>query len=245
MADNKLEIFRKILADADSVNSISSASQYLKRVQGFLSSAFSQEVLFNYEKLTSTGRDIYDKVSAAVGFLEGLYERTYSDLPEVVNLTTEKEIKQRKQLLDIFIVHGRDNEAKEIVARFIHKIGLTPIILHEQPNNGKTIIEKFELFSDVSYAVVLLTPDDLGALTDEKEQLKSRARQNVILELGYFMGKLGRNNVCALVRNNVELPSDYHGILYIEFDSNGAWKTKLAQEFVQAKLEIKLEGLLK
>ncbi len=145
----------------------------------------------------------------------------------------------------VFVVHGHDNEAKESTARFLEKLGLQPIILHEQASSGRTIIEKFETYSgDIAFAVVLLTPDDIGASAANKAQLNPRARQNVIMELGYFMGRLSRVRVCALHKGSVELPSDYQGVLYIEMDAAGSWKTKLAQELVQAKLPIDLNGLL-
>lgn len=144
----------------------------------------------------------------------------------------------------VFIVHGRENETKETVARFVQKMGLKPIILHEQPNTGLTVIEKLETFSKVSFAVILLTPDDVGGLASDKYNLRARARQNVILEMGYFLGKLARNRVCALYKQNIEIPSDYEGVLYIELDEKGGWKTKLAQEFVHAGLSINVSGLL-
>lgn len=144
----------------------------------------------------------------------------------------------------MFIVHGHDNEAKETIARFIEKLGLDPIILHEQPNSGRTIIEKFEMYADVPFALVLLTPDDEGRSKDDKEY-KLRARQNVVLELGYFMGKIGRDRVCALYTEGVEIPSDYQGVLYVKLDQEGAWKNKIATEFVEANLPIKIERLLK
>lgn len=128
----------------------------------------------------------------------------------------------------VFIVHGRDNEKKEVCARALEHMGLNPIILHEQPNNGKTIIEKFEEYSDVGYAVVLMTPDDLGGL--KGEQLKPRARQNVVFELGYFIGKFGRNRVMALVNGELEFPTDISGVLYTALDSQGLWKYALAKE---------------
>jgi len=146
---------------------------------------------------------------------------------------------------EVFVVHGHDGEAKESVARFLEKLGLDVIILHEQPNQGRTIIEKFEISSkNVAFAVVLLTPDDLGYGVDKPEKLEPRARQNVILELGYFLGRLGRTRVCALYKGGVELPSDFQGVVYIELDPAGAWRTKLAQELLGAKITIKLEGLL-
>lgn len=149
---------------------------------------------------------------------------------------TSRDIKQPKTK-DVFIIHGRDDGTKETVARYIEKLGLNPVILHEQPNQGRTIIEKFESnASQVAFALVLLTPDDEGAIAGEKKH-KPRARQNVILELGYFIGKIGRNRVCALRKGNVEIPSDYHGVVYISLD-NAEWKLHLVKELKTAGLEI-------
>jgi predicted nucleotide-binding protein len=92
---------------------------------------------------------------------------------------------------------------------------------------------------------VLLTPDDIGAPATAKDKLAARARQNVILELGYFLGKLTRRRVCALYKAGVEIPSDFQGVLYVELDSGGAWRTKLAQELVEAGFSIDLQALLK
>lgn len=131
---------------------------------------------------------------------------------------------------DIFIIHGRDNGVKDMVARFITTIGLNPIILHELPNQGRTIIEKFERHADVGFAIALLTPDDLGTLYGNKNNLQPRARQNVIFEFGYFMGRLGRNRVCALTKSNIEILSNYAGVLYIPLDVSGAWKINLVRE---------------
>jgi predicted nucleotide-binding protein len=145
----------------------------------------------------------------------------------------------------VFIVHGHDSEAKETTARFVENLGLRAIILHELPDSGQTIIEKFERYSDVAFAIVLLTPDDVGASESSSEKLNPRARQNVILELGYFTAKLGRSRVCALYSGNVELPSDLHGVLYTAIDSEGAWRMKLAQELAEAGMSIDLNRLLK
>ncbi len=145
---------------------------------------------------------------------------------------------------DIFIVHGHDTEAKVSVARFIEKLGLNAKILHEMPNKGRTIIEKFEDYSNVGYAVVLLTPDDLGATKGKEDKLKPRARQNVIFELGYFIGKLGRKRVCVLHKENVEIPSDYTGILYLKMDKEDAWTHKLAREMKEGGIKIDPAKLL-
>ena len=130
---------------------------------------------------------------------------------------------------NIFIVHGHDEGARESVARFITNIGLKPIILHEQANRGRTVIEKVEVHSDVSFAVVLLTPDDLGKAKDSNE-LEPRVRQNVLLELGYFFGRLGRENVCALRKGEVEIPSDFAGVVWENMDSGNGWKLALGRE---------------
>ena len=141
----------------------------------------------------------------------------------------------------VFIVHGHDIAARETMARFIAKLELEPVILHEQPNLGKTIIEKFEANAEVCYAVILLTPDDEGGKKGDND-LKERARQNVILELGYFMGKLGRENVCAIYKDNVEVPSDILGVLYLPLDNSDGWKLKLATEMKAAGLNFDINS---
>lgn len=134
----------------------------------------------------------------------------------------------------VFVIHGRDEGIKSTVARFLEKLGLEAVVLHEQPNAGRTVIEKFEDFARVGFTVVLLTPDDKGGLQNDEGDLKPRARQNVIFELGYFIGKLGRKRVCALVKEGVEWPSDYNGVLYVSLDNLGAWKMELLRELKEA-----------
>lgn len=141
----------------------------------------------------------------------------------------------------VFIVHGRDNEAKQEVARFIEKLGLQSIILHEQASAGMTIIEKIERYSnDADFALVLYTPCDLGRGSHEtKIHPKQRARQNVVFEHGYLMAKLGRENVCALVKGEIETPNDISGVVYVGFDVHGAWKSEVAKELTACGYEIK------
>ncbi|HCY56463.1 MAG TPA: hypothetical protein DF715_13405, partial [Oceanicaulis sp.] len=144
----------------------------------------------------------------------------------------------------VFVVHGHDGESREAVARFLVSIGLDPIILHEQANRGRTVIEKVEANSDVSFAVVLLTPDDLGRATaDGEADLEPRARQNVLLELGYFIAKLGRAHVCALRRGSVVIPSDFAGVVWTEWDEAGAWKVSLARELKASGHDVDLNKL--
>lgn len=144
----------------------------------------------------------------------------------------------------IFIVHGHDDGAKEAVARFISKLDLEPVVLHEQPNRGRTIIEKFEHHSDVAFAVVLFTPDDVGHLAGQAGEAKPRARQNVVLELGFFMSALSRERLCVLYKAGVELPSDYAGILYHQMDDSGAWRFHLAQEIKAAGIDVDLNKVI-
>jgi predicted nucleotide-binding protein len=140
---------------------------------------------------------------------------------------------------DVFIVHGHDDGLKHEAARFVESFGLKATILHEKANEGNTLIEKFEKNSNVRFAIVLLTPDDLGGAVGA-DKYSPRARQNVILELGYFFGKLGRGRVCALYKDAVELPSDMAGIVYVKIDTQGSWKLQLAKEMKNAGLAIDL-----
>ena len=138
----------------------------------------------------------------------------------------------------VFVIHGHDESAREMVARFLERLELDPVILHEQPNEGQTIIEKFEEHADVGFAVVLLTPDDKGKAKDAGPDLRPRARQNVVFEFGYFIGKLGRKKVCALVKSDIERPSDSDGLLYIPLDSNDGWQFRLLRELNAAGLRV-------
>lgn len=132
----------------------------------------------------------------------------------------------------VFIVHGHDDGAREMVARFLERIGLEAIILHEQANQGRTVIEKVVAHGDVGFAVVLLTPDDEGCVKGGTPE--PRPRQNVLLELGYFIGRLGRDKVCALKRGTLEIPSDFAGVVWEQMDNNGGWKQSLARELQAA-----------
>ena len=182
-----------------------------------------------------------DGIGNQITELESLLERLEL-IPEagvVTDVITTSTTKNNSN--SVFIVHGHDEVAKTTVARFIEKLDLKAIILHEQPNKGQTIIEKFESnAANVGFAVVLLTPDDVGTPKDSPNDVKARARQNVILELGYFCGALGRNRVCVLYKEEVEIPSDYLGVVYTPLDSAGGWHLKLAKEMKEAGLDIDL-----
>ena len=130
---------------------------------------------------------------------------------------------------EIFIVHGRDNECKQAVARFVEKLRFEAVMLAEQAGGGLSLMEKLEVSKDVVYAIILLTPDDVGGLRSAEAQ-QPRARQNVIFEFGYFVGRLGRNRVCAIMKEMVEQPSNILGLKYIEFDQAGSWQQSLLRE---------------
>ncbi|WP_052139906.1 TIR domain-containing protein [Janthinobacterium lividum] len=143
----------------------------------------------------------------------------------------------------VFLVHGHNDLIREMTARTVEKLGLTAIILNEQVNRSDTIIEKLERHANVNFAVVLMTADDVGGKKSQTPVLQDRARQNVILELGYFMGKVGRKQVCVLYEKGVEVPSDYYGVVYIEIDDRGAWRYALGKELKEAGLQVDLNKL--
>lgn len=144
----------------------------------------------------------------------------------------------------VFVVHGHDNSRMQALARFLERLGLEAIILHEQPSRGLTILEKLESHGNAAFAVILLTPDDVGSTVKDRDNLQPRARQNVVLELGYFIAKLGRRRTCALVVQGVEVPSDYSGVVYIPIDDAEAWKFHLARELKAAGLPVDINKAL-
>jgi predicted nucleotide-binding protein len=139
----------------------------------------------------------------------------------------------------IFVVHGHDNEMKSAVTQTLKTLELEPIILHETPNSEQTLIEKIADYAHVSFAVVLLSPDDL-AYPKEKtpDEAKYRAEQNVIFELGYFLGRLGTQNVVAIYRKNkdFEIPNQYSGVLWIEYKTG--WYLKLIKELQACNFDV-------
>ncbi|MBA4420215.1 MAG: hypothetical protein C0391_03625 [Anaerolinea sp.] len=152
------------------------------------------------------------------------------------NSLSPKDLKPKQEERDlskVFIVHGHDDGMKNTVARFIESLGMQPIILHEQVSESQTIIEKIERYSEVVYAVVLFSPDD--RLESDSTY---RVRQNVLIELGLFIGKLGRKKICVLKKGELDLPSDLHGLIWIDFDVADGWKHKLTNEINASGLKI-------
>lgn len=162
-------------------------------------------------------------------------EDQVSELPQTSPVTAPSDLKK------VFIVHGRDHGTRDSVARFINDLGLEPVIMQEQPNEGLTIIEKFEKYAEVGFAVVLFTPDDIGAYKGDEDEFRLRARQNVIFELGYLVSHLGRGRVVVLYKGSegdIEIPSDYAGVLYTPMDDGGGWRFPLIGELKSADLEV-------
>lgn len=202
--------------------------------------------------LVMQGVDPFNYIFDSV-YLMSLQGQVKDMLDQTIGVIQSGKFQERKALLEraagalgpisgskVFLVHGHDESARETTARFLEKLDLDPVILHEQPSSGRTIIEKVEQYSEVAFAVVLLTPDDVGAKRGSEPELAPRARQNVILELGYFLGKLGRKHVAALIKDTVEKPSDFDGVVYIQMDAAGAWKLQLAREMKAAGLNVDL-----
>jgi hypothetical protein len=202
------------------------------------------------ERISDFADDVIKKIRRIESIIERLplYAPRVTDSPpqsSPIPMSTSSDLQPRTR--DIFVVHGRNNELKETVARFLTQLDLQPVILHEQASAGRTIIEKFEDHSNACFAVILLTPDDVGGLDsgDSVEHLRKRARQNVIFEWGFFVAKLGRRNVCALVAQGLEMPSDTHGIACVTLDTEGAWKMLLARELKAGNVEVDLNRAIR
>lgn len=134
----------------------------------------------------------------------------------------------------VFVFHGRHERTTARLLSFLHEIGIAPVVLSDQPSLGRTFLEVLEDASDVRYAIALLTPDEVGSPAHKMVVRRPRTRQNVIFELGYFIGRLGINRVCALYHPDVELPSDSHGTLYIQMDASDRWKESLLRQLNSA-----------
>jgi predicted nucleotide-binding protein len=160
--------------------------------------------------------------------------------PQSVNL-------KLNQSKDVFIVHGHNEAMKQGVARAVEKLGLNAVILHEQASKGRTIIEKFDAHTDVAFAIILLSADDLAYSKAESPNMaKLRARQNVVFEMGFFIGKLGRERVLSLYETfeNFDLPSDYSGVVLTPYDSNGAWQYILIRELKAIGISVDANALV-
>jgi predicted nucleotide-binding protein len=188
-------------------------------------------------------KEFKDKVNYKLDNLKKLRAKT-----DLLKSTVQEKyaVTERAVALDksqVFIVHGHDEAAKTKTARFIEKLGLNPIILHEQASGSKTVIEKIEAYSNVGFGIILYTACDIGAKAEENPKYKNRARQNVVFEHGFLIGKIGRENVCALVKGDIETPNDISGVVYVKMDDEDAWHLKIAKELRNSGYEIDMNKL--
>ncbi len=230
-------IYRTSFEVADSI--------YFHDYESYNWSVWSSDVIHEYKEC----------IQRLVNHMQGDIER--SDLMQI-SITKPQiastMLKQKELSKEIFIVHGHNEEMKQAVARIISKLGLKPIILHEQPNGGKTIIEKFECnAASINFAIILLSADDLAASEcdlngvkneDLRQRLEKRARQNVVFEMGYFTGKLGRSNVFFLLQEGVAKPGDLDGIVYTSYNAENTWRFDLVKEMKNAGYSVSADQIL-
>lgn len=188
--------------------------------------------VFTEEPFKASAKTAHAILDSAISNIE-----LQQELVENQAKTKNNSMKKPRNKNKVFIVHGHDDGLKNEVARFIERQNISAIILHEQTSRGQTIIEKIETNADVDFAIVLYTPCDVGKAVRETEE-KSRARQNVIFEHGYFVAKLGRSNVVALNKGNVEIPNDLSGVVYTPYDEYGYWKRSIAHELKESGYNI-------
>lgn len=253
----KIEILTHLLANLPKIN-YKDKNEFMEKVEMNIRVIFGEDS-YQLKKFTSSpfGLQIVSNLTTNSDFVRNWIEY---DKPTIQNMLkaflgelelkedSEREIKKVEvdsYSNQIFIVHGHDNEMKNDISRTLETLGLEPIILHEQPNESRTIIQKIQDYSQVGCAVVLLSPDDRGKKADE-HRFSLRARQNVIFELGYFIGRLGLNRVLILYKKveTFEFPTDISGILYTPYDEAGAWKMRVVGELQTIGYEIDANKLI-
>lgn len=176
------------------------------------------------EKIADTYKGIDKKIHRLDSIIERLELIPLAG--QVAPITSASPLSAQPRSKRVFVVHGHDEVAKTSLEVFLREIGLEPVVLHRQADEGLTVIEKFEKHSDVGYAFILLTPDEVACLASEaskpeaERRTELRARPNVIFEFGYFVGKLGRSRVCCLYTGNVSLPSDVSGMIYKKYEKS-------------------------
>ena len=222
-------------------------------------SEISQVRLFRSERKIEECKQIANaKIQFAIGYLNEENLLPYKDLVEectnIINdvqkhlggidaQNNDKTVNKMVDRSNVFIVHGHDEVALLKLEEFLGKVGLNPIVLSRQADEGRTIIEKFEKYSNVGFAIVLYTYCDDGKEKTESDY-KKRARQNVVFEHGYMIAKLGRKRVCALRKGDIEIPSDYQGVIFKTMDESGGWQLEIAKELKVAGYSIDLNALL-
>ncbi|WP_299124526.1 nucleotide-binding protein [uncultured Tenacibaculum sp.] len=233
----KAEKYRKISDEGDFMTGEVNSSQNIALyIDWFLESRELFSEHFDETELAYQNFCKFD--TSGNGFtLSSKFSETYALFKILIKKIKNRKVKdiviKEKKIMKnkIFIVHGHNNELKLEVARFVETdYKKEAVILHEQPSKGREILGKFEDEAVVDLAIAIWSKDDLGQLNKDGEKLKPRARQNVIFETGYFIGKLGRDKVIVILEDGIETPSDYSGIMYI---SSSDWKYKLGKEITE------------
>jgi len=152
---------------------------------------------------------------------------------KVARMTKSKERK-------VLIIHGRDEEKRTMIAGFLKKMDLEPFLPDDAADQGMSLLEKYKQYEDAVFAITLLTADDMGYPQGEPEEPKPRPRQNVIFELGFLMGRLEPNLVCALYEEGLDLPSEFKGSVLIPYDAGGVWKLLVARALKVANVDVDL-----
>ena len=183
-------------------------------------------------------RDTEDDVTTS--FIERMQKVVDEETHPKVRLADTDVVKNKR----VFIVHGHDEAIEVKASQLIKDLGLEPVILHEESDKGQTIIEKLERCTDVGFGIILYTPCDHGGEMGS-DSMMPRARQNVVFEHGMLIGKLGRGRVCALLKGDIEKPSDISGIIYKTIDDKGMWRIEVAKELNEAGYDVDMNKLLK
>ncbi|MBF1373699.1 MAG: nucleotide-binding protein [Porphyromonadaceae bacterium] len=207
-----------------------------------------EDEFYNYSMVSQPSGFYIDKTEGLYGIFcnDNLTEDITNKIERECKMKIQTETSKTNPTMDkskVFIVHGHNDAAKSEAARFVESLGFKAIILHEQASLGDTIIEKIEKNSNVGFAIVLYTPCDWGASQGEKDHLNLRARQNVVFEHGYLMAKIGRKNVCPLVKGDIETPNDISGVVYIKMDEGDGWKLAVAKEMKKSGYDVDLNKI--
>jgi predicted nucleotide-binding protein len=161
---------------------------------------------------------------------------------EITNLeiTPGAESMEKSNNRKVYIINGHDQEKMKTVVHFVENLGLEPVVSHEQPGQGQNLIEDFERDSGPVFAITLLTADDYGYPKGRPEHPQPRPKQNVIFELGFLIGRLRQNLVCALYEEGLDFPAEYQGGIFIPYDAGGLWKLLVARNMKLANVDIDL-----
>lgn len=182
-----------------------------------------------------------DNISRLINQMQSDIERIdliHCNIPEQNNAKLPQSKIDERNKKRVFVVHGHDTNVRNEVELFVRSIGYEPIILCKRADKGDTIIEKIEREAkDICFAIVIYTSCDLGKDKNAND-LRPRARQNVVFEHGFMCAHLGRERVCALLEAGVEQPGDLQGVIYKPLDTTGAWKYQIADEMKAVGLDV-------